>query len=116
MFLFRKHKKLSHKQVVIVGFVLGVMSILATAVMVTIMPMLDELIYNNALYNMEMFLLLFIAVFYLAVQGVILFGFPMYYAQDKKCHMTGLQILVYALLWELLLMAFVLVFSVALTA
>lgn len=99
----------------IVGFVLGVMSILATAVGGISFELIMAWTDSQFMYDMQMFIGLVMMVFFLAVQGLILFGFPMFYAQDKKCHMTGLQLLVYALLWQVLLMAFVLVFTAALT-
>lgn len=52
---------------------------------------------------MDLFLIAAFLTIYLAVQGLLLFGFPLYYVQDKKSHMTGFQILVYTLLWSLVL-------------
>lgn len=52
---------------------------------------------------MDLFLLVFFVTVFLSVQGLLLFGFPLYYAQDKKSHMTGFQILLYTLMWMVVL-------------
>lgn len=57
----------------------------------------------QGIYQMDLFLIAAFLTIYLAVQGLLLFGFPLYYVQDKKSHMTGFQILVYTLLWSLVL-------------
>jgi hypothetical protein len=53
---------------------------------------------NNGVYQWIFSSWYFLSRF-LAVQGLLLFGFPLYYAQDKKSHMTGFQILLYTLMW-----------------
>lgn len=112
MFLFKRQKTLGHKQTTTVGFVLAVMSILVTAIAVYLFPLVTAWLYTNGIYTLDMFLLIFVMTLYVAVQALILFGFPLYYAQDKKCHMTGFRILLYALAWEFLLVALVCVLTV----
>jgi hypothetical protein len=115
MFLFKKHKKLAHKQTAIVGFVLAVMSILVTAVIVYGFPLFTAWLYVNGVYALDLFLLGFILVLFLSLQALILFGFPLFYAQDKKSHMTGFQILLYALGWMIVLVGLLSVLAVGLT-
>jgi hypothetical protein len=111
MFLFKKHKKLGHKQTATVGFVLAVMSILVTAITVYAFPILTAWLYTKGVYSLDMFLLIFVVTMYISLQALILFGFPLFYAQDKKCHMTGFRILLYALGWELLIVLLVAVIT-----
>ena len=107
MFLFKKYKSFNQKQTAIVGFVLAVMSILVTAVVVYGFPQLSGWLYANGIYQLDLFLLAFVVILFLSAQGLILFGFPLYYAQDKKSHMTGFQILLYALGWMILLVGII---------
>ena len=115
MFLFKKHKKLVHKQTALVGFVLAVMSILVTAVVVYGFPIFTAWLYVNGVYALDLFLLGFILILFLSLQALILFGFPLFYAQDKKCHMTGFQILLYALGGMILLVALISVLAVGMS-
>lgn len=101
--LFLKSKTLSHRQTALIGFVLAVMSVLMVAVTVYLFPLYGVWLNHYGVYELDLFLLVVFAIVFLATQGLILFGFPLYYAQDKKSHMTGLQILVYALLFILVL-------------
>ncbi len=82
-----------------IGFVLAVMSLLATAIIAYVPPLVVQFLYTSGVAHLELFFFLMCIVVFLAVQGLILFGFPIYYAQDKKSHMTGFQILVYAIIW-----------------
>lgn len=91
------------------------MSLLVTAVFVYLVPLVPAWLYSKGVYSLDLFFMLFVAVMYLALQALILFGFPLYYAQDKKSHMTGFRILLYALGWEVVLMALVTVLMVALS-
>lgn len=91
-----------------IGFVLALISVLTMALMTTIFPHFGAWLNNNGVYQLDLFLLVFFITIFLAVQGLLLFGFPLYYAQDKKSHMTGFQILLYALMW---MVALVLVVS-----
>ena len=84
-----------------IGFVLAVISLLSIAIITYIFPHLLNWLNDNGVIQMDLFLMVFFPVFILAIQGLLLFGFPLYYAQDKKSHMTGFQILVYALMWML---------------
>lgn len=84
-----------------IGFVLAVISLLSIAIITYIFPHLGAWLNRNGVVQMDLFLLVFFVILLLAVQGLVLFGFPLYYAQDKKSHMTGFQILVYTLMWML---------------
>lgn len=114
MFLFRREKSITHKQSAMIGFVLAVMSLLATAIIAYVPPLVVQFLYTSGVAHLELFFFLMCIVVFLAVQGLILFGFPIYYAQDKKSHMTGFQILVYALLWMLGIFLLVTILSSAL--
>lgn len=114
MFMFKKSKKLSHKQKALVGFVLAVLSVLSMAIIVYIFPLLGAWMNMNGIYHLDLFFLAFLFVLFVAVQGVILFGFPLFYAQDKKCHMTGLQILLYAMGWMIVIVVGLVVATVLL--
>ena len=98
MFFF-KSKAISHKQAAMIGFVLALISVLTTALMTTVFPQFGAWLNNNGVYQLDLFLLAFFVILFLSVQGLLLFGFPLYYAQDKKSHMTGFQILLYTLMW-----------------
>lgn len=82
-----------------IGFVLAVMSLLTMGIMTYVFPYFGKWLNDNGVVQMDLFLLVFFVTIFLAVQGLLLFGFPLYYAQDKKSHMTGFQILLYALMW-----------------
>ena len=105
MFLFRHHKQITHKQESLIGFVLALMSLLSTVVILTVGSLFSAWLYANLLFDLGTYLLMFGFTFFMAVQGLILFGFPLYYAQDKKSHMTGFQILLYALFWMVVIVA-----------
>ncbi len=92
-----------------IGFVLAVISLLSIAIITYIFPHLGGWLNDNGVVQMDFFLLVFFIILLLAIQGLLLFGFPLYYAQDKKSHMTGFQILVYTLMW---MMGLVLICSV----
>lgn len=114
MFLYKGHKNLSHKQASVIGFVLAVLSILSIAIAVYVLPLLVLWLNSKGVYHLDIFIQTFIVILFLSAQGLILFGFPLYYAQDKKSHMTGFQILIYALMWMVLLVGLISVMSVSL--
>lgn len=99
MFLYKSHKKISHKESAVIGFVLAVMSLLVSVVLGYLVPAFQAWLSFNGIFHLDIFLVLFAVTVFFAAQGLILFGFPLFYAKDKKSHMTGFQILVYALLW-----------------
>lgn len=101
--LFFKSKTLSHRETASIGFVLALFSILFTGIFSSFAFWFSGWMNAQGVYRMDLFLIAAFLTIYLAVQGFLLFGFPLYYAQDKKSHMTGFQILVYSLLWSLLL-------------
>lgn len=103
MFLFKKQKSLTHQQSSVIGFVIAVMSLLTTAIVIYGFPLFNAWLYSHGVFGLSPFIMAFGMTLFLAVQGLLLFGFPLHYAQDLKNPMTGLQILVYALLWMLLL-------------
>lgn len=113
MFLFRKQKTLGHKETALVGFVLAIMSLLVMAIVVYGFPLLSAWLYVNGVYSLDLFLLAFIMVVFLSLQGLILFGFPLFYAQDKKSHMTGFRILLYAIAWMIIVVGLISALAVA---
>lgn len=116
MFLYKKKKKISQKEAAVIGFVLAVMSLLTSALLGYLTPAVDIWLRLHGVNNLGVLLLLFAGTLFLSIQGLLLFGFPLFYANDKKSHMTGFQILVYALLWILLLMILIVVLSAALSS
>lgn len=105
--LFFKSKTLSHRQTAMIGFVLAIISLLVTSLTVFIFPLFGAWLNVNGVYDLDLFLLVFFFTMFCSLQGILLFGFPLYYAQDKKSHMTGFQILLYALAWMVLLVLLV---------
>jgi len=97
--LFFKSKSISHRQAAMIGFVLAVLSLLTTAMVVFIFPLFGAWLNTLGVYQLDVFLLACVFVVFCAIQGLLLFGFPLYYAQDKKSHMTGFRILCYSLMW-----------------
>lgn len=114
MFLYKSHKKLDHKQTSIVGFVIAVISILTSVVIVYGLPLVVALLNRGGIYHLDLFLLALAVVLFLSIQGLLLFGFPLFYAHDKKSHMTGFQILIYAQVWMLVIGLIITVVSLAL--
>lgn len=99
MRFLKKYKGLSHKESSVVAFVLALMSVLSTALVTYSLPHVSRWLLTKGLMELHFFVLITAAVIYLSIQGLLLFGFPLYYVQDKKSHMTGFQILLYTLLW-----------------
>ena len=114
MFLFKSHKRLSHKQTALIGFVLAIMSILASVLVAYGFPLLLALMHKAGVFHLDIFLTALGIVLFLSVQGLLLFGFPLFYARDKKSHMTGFQILLYALFWMVVITAIIVLLSLAL--
>ncbi len=111
MFLFRSEKKLGHKQTTLVGFVIGVMSLLITAIIAYMPPMVIGFLYKEGIGHLELYFILFNVVLFLSLQALVLFGFPIFYAQDKKDHMAGFQILLYGIMWMVILFTAVILVS-----
>ncbi|MBI4127410.1 hypothetical protein HY463_01755 [Candidatus Peregrinibacteria bacterium] len=111
MFLFRSHKKLGHKQTSVVGFVIAVMSLLITAILAFVPPKILSYLYQAGIGNLELYFILFSVVLFISLQALVLFGFPIFYAQDKKDHNTGFQVLLYGLMWMVILFAAVVLIS-----
>ena len=111
MFLFQNHPKLTHRQVFMVAFVLAILSVLTTAIFVFFGPFFLALLHHAGIYQLDAFLTASGLLVYLAAQGLLLFGFPLYYVHDQKDHMTGFQILLYALFWILVLAGFIVLIS-----
>ncbi len=86
------------------GFVLALISMLSLALVVILMPFFGTWMNVNGLVELDVFYTAFILIFVLATQALILFGFPLYYAQDQKSHMTGFRILIFTLMWMVILM------------
>lgn len=68
----------------------------------------------QGIFHLDFFLLGFMFTLFVSLQALLLFGFPLYYAQDKKSHMTGFQILLYALMWMVILVGVVILLFVVL--
>jgi len=103
MFLF-KSKTISARQTLVVGFVLALLSMLSMALITYLLPMAGAWLNGQGVTELDLFYTVFIFIFLCSVQGLILFGFPLYYAQDQKSHMTGFRILLSALGWMVLMM------------
>ena len=114
MFLFKSHKTLSHKQSSVIGFVLAVMSILVSVILIYGLPFLLGFLRGNGVLQLDLYLIAMTITLFFSIQGLLLFGFPLFYAKDKKSHMTGFQILIYAQLWMLVMTAIIVVLSLAL--
>lgn len=104
MFFF-KNKTISPRQTVVIGFVLAVLSMLSMALITYVLPMGGAWLNASGVTELDLFYTAFIFVFLMATQGFILFGFPLYYAQDQKSHMTGFRILLVTLGWMIFIMA-----------
>ncbi len=102
--LFFKSKTLSHRQTATIGLVLAVLSMLSMAITTALFPYFGMWLNSHGVVELDLLLLVFFVTIILAMQGLLLFGFPLYYAQDKKSHMTGFQILLYELMWMLVIM------------
>lgn len=111
MFLFRSRKTLGHKQTTVVGFVIAVISLLITAMIAYVPPAIIGFMYKAGIGNLELYFILFNVVLFLSLQSLVLFGFPIYYAQDKKDHNTGFQVLLYGLMWMVILFAAIVLIS-----
>ncbi len=105
MFFF-KSKTITNRQTLGIGFVLAVLSMLSMALITYVLPMVGAWLNSSGVTELDLFYTAFIFVFLMSTQALILFGFPLYYAQDQKSHMTGFRILLAALLWMVVLMAF----------
>ena len=112
--LFFKSKTLSHRQTAMIGFVLAIISLLVTAFTVFVFPLFGAWLNVNGVYDLDLFLLAFFFTVFCSLQGLLLFGFPLYYAQDKKSHMSGFQIMIYTLSCMILLVLLVGAFMVPL--
>jgi hypothetical protein len=106
MFFF-KTKTLSTRQTAVIGFVLALIAMLVMAVTVFVFPILGAWLNQHGVISLDLYFLVFCFTVFCATEGLILFGFPLYYAQDKKSHMTGFRILVFAILWMILMMGIV---------
>lgn len=102
-----KNKEISNKQILSLGFVLAVLSMISMAVAVIVLPMFGLWLNMNGVLQLDFFFTAFLFVFLCATQALILFGFPLYYAQDQKSHMTAFRILLSTMMWMLALMIFV---------
>lgn len=103
MVFFRRHKALNHKQCSTIGFVLAVLSLLTTAILTFVFPRMGAWLNASGVFHMDFFLLAFMFTLFVSLQALLLFGFPLFYVHDKKSHMTGFQILLYALMWMILM-------------
>ncbi len=103
---FFKSKVVTNKEAFGIGFVLAVLSLLVMAFGVFAFPKVGIWLNSQGVVELDFFLMVFVFVFLCALQALILFGFPLYYARDAKSHMTGFRILLFTLLWMLVLFLF----------
>ncbi|QQR55453.1 hypothetical protein IPG41_02780 [Candidatus Peregrinibacteria bacterium] len=102
-----KSKTFTNRQILAIGFVLAVLSMLSLGLCMLVFPLFALWMNVHGVVQLDLFFMAFVFVFLCATQALILFGFPLYYAQDQKSHMTGFRILLSALMWMLLLMLFI---------
>lgn len=105
MFFF-KSKTITNRQTLGIGFVLAVLSMASMGLVMYILPMVGAWLNANGVTELDLFYTAFIFVILMSTQALLLFGFPLYYAQDQKSHMTGFRILLATLLWMIVIMAF----------
>lgn len=104
LFSFFKSKTISNKQALAIGLVLGLISMLTLSLTLVLMPLFGAWLNMNGVYELDFLFTAFIFIFICSTQALILFGFPLYYAQDRKSHMTGFRILLFTLMWMVVLM------------
>ncbi len=102
-----KSKTFTNKQILSLGFVLAVLSMLSLGLTVLVFPMFGLWMNMNGVTQLDIFFTAFLFTFFCATQALVLFGFPLYYAQDQKSHMTAFRILLSTLMWMSALMIFV---------
>lgn len=103
-FSFFKSKTITNKQALAIGLVLGLISMLTLSLTLVLMPLFGAWLNMNGVYELDFLFTAFIFIFICSTQALILFGFPLYYAQDRKSHMTGFRILIFTLMWMVVLM------------
>lgn len=103
-FSFFKSKTITNKQALAIGLVLGLISMLTLSLTLVLMPLFGAWLNMNGVYELDFLFTAFIFIFICSTQALILFGFPLYYAQDRKSHMTGFRILLFTLMWMVVLM------------
>jgi len=86
---------------------LALMSLLVIGVLIYGFPYFGAWLNINGVHYLDLFLLAFVFTLFMSAQGLILFGFPLYYAKDKKSHMTGFKILLYAMTWMIVLVGLI---------
>ena len=101
-----KSKKFTNKQILTLGFVLAVISLICMGITVVVLPMFGAWMNMNGVVQLDFFYTAFMFTFLCSTQALVLFGFPMYYVQDQKSHMTAFRILLSTLMWMVVLMAF----------
>lgn len=111
-FSFFKSKTITNRQALAIGLVLGLISMLTLSLTLVLMPLFGAWLNMNGVYELDFLFTAFIFIFICSTQALILFGFPLYYAQDRKSHMTGFRILIFTLMWMVVLMGLTGVFFV----
>ncbi|MEK7145618.1 MAG: hypothetical protein AAB802_00350 [Patescibacteria group bacterium] len=114
MLFFKKHKALSHKQTSVIGFVLAIFSLLTSVIVVYGMPLIVALLNRSGVFHLDLLMMAVSLVLFFSIQGLLLFGIPLSYAHDKKDHMTGFQILLYAWGWMVLMVGLIAILSLLL--
>lgn len=109
MFLFRKAKKLSWQNILLIGLVCGALSLLVIALMVVLPAFLWTFTFNNSLFFLESWLVMTIFVLSIAAQFLILLGPPLFYTMKMKKLDYGMKILFASLVSMIVLMLLVVV-------
>lgn len=111
-FSFFQTKTITNKKALGIGFVLAVLSLFVMAFAAFAVPAMGYWLNSRGVVELDFFLMIFVFFFTCALQALILFGFPLYYARDAKTHMTGFRILLFTLLWSLVLFLLVALIAV----
>ncbi len=103
---FFSPKTFGAKEVLQVSFVLAILSFTALALNLFLLGLAGGYLSSIGLMQLAVFATAVLFILTLASQGLILFGFPLYYAQDQRSHMTGFRIILSTFMWMLLLLVF----------
>lgn len=90
-----KEKALHHKEIALIGFVLAVITLLSNVIIAYGVPLLIGFLRIRGLSSVEPLIFSLALTFFLSINGLTLFAFPLFYAQDQKSHMTGFRILLH---------------------
>jgi hypothetical protein len=103
---FFSPKTLEMKQILRISFVLAVLSLATLQLLAMAFPFGGAWLASHGIFALDALYTGFFVLAFFSLQGLLLFGFPLYYAQDQRSHMTGFRILLSTLLWMALLIGF----------